>query len=34
MAHMTPEEKAASNEAMQLLKAETVDTTSANPLVS
>ena len=34
MAHMTPEEKAALNEAMQLLEAEPVDTTSANPLVS
>ena len=34
MAHMTPEEKTAMNEVMQMLEAEPVDTTSANPLVS
>ena len=31
---MTPEEKTAMNEVMQMLEAEPVDTTSANPLVS
>ena len=37
MVHMTPEEKAALTEAMQLLEAEaesTASTSSANPLVS
>ena len=34
MAHMTPEEKTAINEVMQMLEAEPVNTTSSNPLVS
>ena len=34
MDHFTHEEEAASNEVMQLLEAEPIDTTSSNPLVS
>ena len=34
MAHVTSEEEAAINEVMQILEAQPVDTTSANPLVS
>ena len=34
MAHVTPEEKVALNEVMQLLEAEPVDTTTSTSLVS
>ena len=34
MAQSTPEEEAALNEVMQLLKAQTVESTSANSLVT
>ena len=34
MAHVTAEEEAALNEVMQMLEAQPLDTTSANPLVS